>query len=339
MGILGLVGSIGGAIIGGINQRKAEQRQFENEKKLMGLQAQYNEDASNAQYRRNLAMWNATNYEQQVQHLKAAGLSKGLMYGNGGGQGASTAGGNAMGVTNGGTSAVQAGLEAKQIGLSLASIASQIKLNESQAEKNQAEADKTRGVDTEAQKATIDNILAETDNKKIQKGLILSQTRLNDANEELARTNNDLNKAKTEEVSWSIKNMIKGFDILEEQLNALKLDNKKKEAVLETEVEQSRTILKQMMMNLLETDTNIKLKRAETENAYKDIWVKIQTIAQGWMGKKLDAQQLRIEAQKVLNDIHINNENLKINKDRLALEVVTGLLKTAIVGAITKGKM
>ena len=40
----------------------------------------------------------------------------------------------------------------------MANALSQIKLNESQANKNEAEANKIKGVDTEAQQATIDNL-------------------------------------------------------------------------------------------------------------------------------------------------------------------------------------
>ena len=46
--------------------------------------------------------------------------------------------------------------------LQLANALSQIKLNESQANKNEAEANKIKGVDTEAQQATIDNLIAQT---------------------------------------------------------------------------------------------------------------------------------------------------------------------------------
>ena len=41
-------------------------------------------------------MWDYTNFEDQRAHLENAGLSVGLMYGNGGGQAASTAGGDGM---------------------------------------------------------------------------------------------------------------------------------------------------------------------------------------------------------------------------------------------------
>ena len=53
---------------------------------------------------------------------------------------------------------MQTGLAIQGMGLELANMASQIELNKSQAEKNKAEAEKTAGVDTDAQKATIDNL-------------------------------------------------------------------------------------------------------------------------------------------------------------------------------------
>ena len=48
-------------------------------------------------------MWDYTNFENQRAHLENAGLSVGLMYGNGGAGGASTAGGQGSGPGNPGT--------------------------------------------------------------------------------------------------------------------------------------------------------------------------------------------------------------------------------------------
>ena len=64
---------------------------------------------------------------------------------------------------------------------------SQTRLNESQAEKDKAETEKISGVDTRAQEATIDNLIAQTSNEKVKKGLILGQIRVADAEEELKR--------------------------------------------------------------------------------------------------------------------------------------------------------
>ena len=79
------------------------------------------------------------------------------------------------------------GLRAQEIGVEMANTLSQIKLNESQANKNEAEANKIKGVDTEAQQATINNLIAQTSNEKTKRGLILGQIRVADAEEELKR--------------------------------------------------------------------------------------------------------------------------------------------------------
>ena len=65
------------------------------EKEGMGLQYNYGQQAADAEYKRNLQMWKDTNFGAQRAEMEDAGLSVGLMYGNGGGQAASTAGGNA----------------------------------------------------------------------------------------------------------------------------------------------------------------------------------------------------------------------------------------------------
>ena len=69
----------------------------------------------------------------------------------------------------------EAGIQAQGMALQLANVASQTRLNESQADKNEADAEKTRGVDTKAQEATIVNLIAQTSNEKVKKGLILGQ--------------------------------------------------------------------------------------------------------------------------------------------------------------------
>ena len=43
-------------------------------------------------------MWDYTNYENQVKHLKEAGLNPALLYGQGGGGGSAAGGGTAAGV-------------------------------------------------------------------------------------------------------------------------------------------------------------------------------------------------------------------------------------------------
>ena len=93
------------------------EQQFQNEKEMMGLQNQYNQAMAQANHERNKQMWDYTNFENQRAHLENAGLSIGLMYGNGGAGGASTSGGQGSGPSNPGTNAVGTGLQAKGLEL------------------------------------------------------------------------------------------------------------------------------------------------------------------------------------------------------------------------------
>ena len=71
------------------------------------------------------------------------------------------------------------------------------------SEKNKAEAEKISGVDTRVQEATIDNLIAQTSNEKVKKGLILGQIRVADAEEELKRNMADWTKDKADETRWN----------------------------------------------------------------------------------------------------------------------------------------
>ena len=105
--VTGGIGSIvsgGLGLLGGLfkknnngfkNQQKLMQQAWEYEKEGMGLQYNYGQQAADAEYKRNLQMWKDTNFGAQRDEMEKAGLSVGLMYGNGGGQAASTAGGTA----------------------------------------------------------------------------------------------------------------------------------------------------------------------------------------------------------------------------------------------------
>ena len=153
----GTIGAIGGGILGlfggasGMSDEEKMEKAWEYEKEGMGLQYQYGQQAAEAQQQRNLEMWNATNFEAQRKHMENAGLSVGLMYGQGGAQAASTAGGNAT-QPSGPTSNPMA------IMLQSKAIESQINLNNAQAAKAAAEAQKTAGVDTELGKKNIQEI-------------------------------------------------------------------------------------------------------------------------------------------------------------------------------------
>lgn len=158
MGALGIIGGAIGALTG-INSQKNRKKEMEQaweyEKKGMALQYQYGQQAAEAAQDRNQAMWDYTNFERQREHMENAGLSVGLMYGNGGAQAASSAGGAATQPSAPTTNPLAIGLQSKQIDLQNRALGSQIALNIANAAKATAEAKKTGGVDTKKAESEI----------------------------------------------------------------------------------------------------------------------------------------------------------------------------------------
>lgn len=151
-GGLGLLGSLFKRKNNGLkNQQKLMQQAWEYEKEGMGLQYNYGQQAADAEYKRNLQMWKDTNFGAQRAEMEDAGLSVGLMYGNGGGQAASTAGGNATQPNAPKTNPVEVALQQQSLGLQLKQIEAQNRLANAEATKTIAEANKIAGVDTKGQ--------------------------------------------------------------------------------------------------------------------------------------------------------------------------------------------
>ena len=246
----GIFSIFGAGLNAAINSGLADE-QWGNQLRLMDIQNRYNEQMAKNNQQRNKDLWDYTNYENQKQHIKNAGLNPALMYGMGGGGGVSASGAQGQGVTQPTDRSVEMKLKQQGLGLQLASIASQVALNKSQAEKNKVEADKIAGVDTEVQNATIDYLIAQTSNEKVKKGLILGQIRVADAEEELKRNMADWTKEKADETRWNIKSLQKGIDKLAEEIDGMKPDNELKERTINNKVKESSLTLQNLIAEIL----------------------------------------------------------------------------------------
>lgn len=331
--MIGAIMGIGGAAMGAINANSASKQSWENQVRLMDIQAQLNRQ--NAKFNTGQAkdMWNYTNFENQMKHIKAAGLSPGLIYGMGGAGGSSQGAGAASGVGLPQDQSVGMGLRAQEIGINMANAMSQIKLNESQANKNEAEANKISGVDTEAQKATIDNLIAQTSNEKIRRGLILGQIRVQDAEEELKRAGVDWTKSKTDEAKWNIKSLQKGIDRLIVEIDGMELDNDLKRRTIDNKVKESCLTLQNLMSEILLKGS----QRRVNEEQAKAIPAEI---LQGWeelvkKGKAIIIQREQMEAyvQDVLNRYDLGQKGLDIEEQKLVKDIILGLLEITSKGA------
>lgn len=130
--------------------QRAMREQEAYNKRIMALQNQYQQQAAAQSQQYAKEYWDYTNAENQVNHLKNAGLNIGLMYGQSGAGGMGASGGarqespdqpqgNPIGMA----------LQVQQIEQQRRMNDAQIALTEAQANKANTEANKIAGVDTQ----------------------------------------------------------------------------------------------------------------------------------------------------------------------------------------------
>nr|DAG78034.1 MAG TPA: hypothetical protein [Microviridae sp.] len=153
-GSRGLIGTITGGISQALgltwSPKKAMQEQLKYNKEIMALQNQYQQQAAAQSQQYAKDYWDYTNAENQVEHLKNAGLNIGLMYGQSGAGGMGASGGarqESPDQPQGNPIAMA--LQTQQIEQQRRMTDAQITLTEAQAKKAEEEAKKIGGVDTD----------------------------------------------------------------------------------------------------------------------------------------------------------------------------------------------
>lgn len=303
-GLAGAVtGGIGSIISGGLgllgglfkknnngfkNQQKLMQQAWEYEKEGMGLQYNYGQQAADAEYKRNLQMWKDTNFGAQRGEMEDAGLSVGLMYGNGGGQAASTAGGTATQPNAPKTNPVEVALQQQAMGLQLKQIEAQNKLANAETAKTLAEANKIAGVDTKGQE--LNNKWQEIENR-----IQLSKENIAESNITEAAAN-----AKKAIELWK-----------QEALNTKYLDETQEERVAKL-VSEIALLQKEGAVQDSIVDVNYNTARKiqkEVDNFYYDM-----------ITRRMSAEAAKEQAAAMIDKIakeyelgkgHLNNENQK----------------------------
>lgn len=210
--ISGLIGagtnSLTGLITGGISQalglswspQRAMREQWKYNKNIMALQNQYQQQAAEKSQQYAKDYWDYTNAENQVKHLRNAGLNIGLMYGQSGAGGMGASGGaHQASPDQPQGNPVGMALQVQQLEQQRRMNDAQIALAEAQAEKAGAEATKISGVDTQEALKRIEGIA--------------SQIELNLKEGDYKEALTDLKKAEKEatEVLTSLREMQEGL--------------------------------------------------------------------------------------------------------------------------------
>lgn len=139
--------------------QKAMEEQWKYNKKIMALQNQYQQQAAEKSQQYAKDYWDYTNAENQVAHLKNAGLNVGLMYGQSGAGGMGASGGaHQASPDQPQGNPVGMALQVQQLEQQRRMNDAQIALAEAQAQKAGAEATKISGVDTQEALKRIEEI-------------------------------------------------------------------------------------------------------------------------------------------------------------------------------------
>lgn len=180
-----LAGAGMSALIGNAFDIMSENRANARYRRNQAEANQHERDMMNLAKENQMDIWNRTNYEAQVEHMRNAGLNPALMYKGGGMSGqtgsASASPRQAPVISHTG---MMTGMAVQ--GMNIANMESQIKLNESQANKNNAEAAAIGGYKAEESKATTSSLLQGVSNQKAQEALTRAQTRMTSIQADIA---------------------------------------------------------------------------------------------------------------------------------------------------------
>lgn len=254
----GLVGGLMGQAFAGANDR----RQLKQQEKLQALEMRGSKEMTDYNYGKQMQMWKDTNYSAQVGELAKAGLNPALMYGMGGGGGATTGSGAGASVGGGKAAAVA--------GENIQMADRMMQLGLMQAQKKNLEADSANKLAQAAKTGGVDTALA---NKQIES---LSQGIQNQrAVERLTNLQSEVESVKASVSRQTINEQMKSWELLvskgTEELKALKLNNDLSKQQLKDKV----LLLKRQVAG---EAINNALMHAEKMNVDQDTKLKVQQI-------------------------------------------------------------
>ncbi len=259
-----------GLLLGDYN----DERQQRQQQALTDIQVNAQKELSGYNLGLQKDMWNYTNYENQIKHLQAAGLNPALLYGKGGGGGATAS--ISPGTVSGGAAAGQAG-EVQQMAAMGLQMSSQLELQRAQAdalkataEKDRAQAQKIAGVDTQQSLTTIEQLKAQTTNTNAQTALTKINTAIADIQREIATvTQTDIEKQidltaqkiqqevllLEKENIWSKETMDDRIKTVQQNLNNAVINGALQRSQIDVNNQQVQTQIKQLSINWQNMET------------------------------------------------------------------------------------
>lgn len=288
----GWMGAAAAGIAGGIQglfQSAGLKRRYKYAKKM----ADYEHDLQKQmnQYNAGLALqqWKDTNAPAQVEQLRKAGLSTGLIYGMSG------AGGTASTNTGAGTHAGNMNLPNEEgfrfmgleAGLQVAAQKAQIELTK--AQKNNVEADTTKklGVDTQQVLETIENLKSRTTNQNIQNSIDNLNKEIKEVEKRIAQETESDIVTKINAEKWKTIGEAESAEAKGE------IDKETKEDIIE-QIEQY-TI--EQSVRIASIKANINLTNAEIKQTYNAIENLKQNTEINWNQLNINEKEVKIKEE------------------------------------------
>lgn len=216
--IVSAVNPIVGAGMGLLLGNKNDERQYEQQEKLQGLQIKGQKEMTDYNMSKQLQMWKDTSYRAQKEQMKIAGINPALMYGMGGGGGQSV--GSANGNVTGGQAPSGGGEVQAMTGMGiqtaaqLALITAQKENIEANTVKTKTEAAKIGGVDTALAGTQIASLKQNIKNMEANEALTRVTTALETVKKDIAEDTEAYQKGIIQE-QWN--RISKEVDIIRRQ--------------------------------------------------------------------------------------------------------------------------
>lgn len=263
-----------------------DRRQLKQQQKLGEQQLKFNKEMTDHQAATQLQMWKNTNYQAQMNEMKKAGLSPGLMYGMSG-AGGTTTGGGAAGVSA--PSAPSGGNEI--MGMQLMN--AQRALIEAQTENVKADTTKKSGVDTKLGETQIQNLMTGIQTEKAKQTMMNVQTRIAEIEADI----------KTESYEDSLDTIKYTVRKMMAEIEGLEIGNEINEATKAEKI----SIIQGELIGLGLSNEMKKLGMKLTEEQIK---ATTASVSQGW--KSLDIQQQNAITNMANSQIAHTNANTNI---------------------------
>lgn len=279
-----------GGVIEGINYRKRSREAHRRQKELMGIQQKYQSELNRQGADLSFMNWERTSYPAQLAMMKKAGLSPGLMYGQGGGQGGTTqgSGGSAMG-----GSAPIGNLSGKPMDI-MNSVAQGALLKGQVANLNKDLEVKDAGIE----KTNVETNL--TSLKSVTESIIQAQQKLENAR-------------KRGENEFLIKQYEKNLEILTAQRDNIEANTKKQQADvkgIESQIDLNNARMDEINQSIKESWSRMGLNSQKVMESIKHLEV-------------MDAQAKKM-VQETISELH-RSEILNVDKVLQQIKLESGI--------------